>query len=68
MAGKRGTPEQIVARLRQGEVLTAQGTPVAKAVRAIGGSEPSYYRRRAGRQPGANGRLTSIGASTPFRE
>jgi transposase-like protein len=47
MAGKRGTPEQIVARLRQVEVLTAQGKPVAEAVRAIGVSEPSYYRWRA---------------------
>ncbi len=41
MAGKRGTPEQIVAKLRQVEVLTAQGKPVAEAVRAIGVSEPS---------------------------
>ena len=40
MAGKRSTPEQIVARLRQVEVLTAQGKPVAEAVRAIGVSEP----------------------------
>src|SRR4028118_114808 len=47
MAGKRGTPEQIVARLRQVEGLTAQGKPVAEAVRAIGVSEPSYYRWRA---------------------
>jgi transposase-like protein len=47
MAGKRSTPEQIVAKLRQVEVLTAQGEPVAEAVRAIGISEPSYYRWRA---------------------
>ena len=47
MAGKRSTPEQIVAKLRQVEVLTAQGKPVAEAVRAIGISEPSYYRWRA---------------------
>ncbi len=47
MAGKRSTPEQIVAKLRQVEVLTAQGKPVAEAVRAIGVSEPSYYRWRA---------------------
>ena len=43
MAGKRSTPEQIVAKLRQVEVLTAEGKPVAEAVRAIGVSEPSYY-------------------------
>jgi putative transposase len=47
MAGKRSTPEQIVAKLRQVEVLTAQGKPVAEAVRAIGISEPSHYRWRA---------------------
>jgi putative transposase len=47
MAGKRSTPEQIVAKLRQVEVLTAQGKPVVEAVRAIGISEPSYYRWRA---------------------
>ena len=47
MAGKRSTPEQIVAKLRQVEVLTAQGKPVAEAVRAIGATEPSYYRWRA---------------------
>ena len=47
MAGKRSTPEQIVAELRQVEVLTAQGKPVAEAARAIGVSEPSYYRWRA---------------------
>ena len=47
MAGKRNAPEQIVAKLRQAEVLMAQGKPVAEAVRAIGISEPSYYRWRA---------------------
>ena len=36
MAGKRSTPEQIIAKLRQVEVLTAQGKAVAEAVRAIG--------------------------------
>jgi putative transposase len=47
MAEKRSTPEQIVAKLRQVEVLTAQGKPVAEAVRAIGVTEPTYYRWRA---------------------
>jgi hypothetical protein len=28
MAGKRSTPEQIIAKLRQVEVLTAQGKAV----------------------------------------
>ena len=47
MAEKRSTPEQIAAKLRQVEVLTAQGKPVAEAVRAIGVTEPTYYRWRA---------------------
>ena len=41
MAAKRNTPEQIIAKLRQVEVLTAQGKPVAEAVRAIGVTEPT---------------------------
>jgi putative transposase len=47
MAGKRSTPEQIMAKLRQVEVLTAQGKPVAEAVRTIGVTEPTYYRWRS---------------------
>ena len=47
MAGKRSTPEQTVAKLRQVEVLTAQGKTVAEAVRAIGVTEPTYYRWRS---------------------
>ena len=39
MASKRHTPEQIVAKLRQVDVLTSQGTPVADAVRQIGVTE-----------------------------
>ena len=46
MAGKRSTPEQVIAKLRQVEVLVAQGKPVADAVRTIGVSEPTYYRWR----------------------
>ena len=40
------TPEEIVAKLRQVEVLTGQGKSVAEAVRAIGVTEPTYYRWR----------------------
>ena len=47
MAWQRSTPERIVAKLRQVEVLTAQGKPVAEAVRAIGVTEPTYYRWRS---------------------
>ena len=44
---KTHTPEEVVARLRQVEVLAGQGKSVAEAVRAIGVSEPTYYRWRA---------------------
>jgi len=40
-------PEEIVAKLRQAEVLVGQGKTVADAVRAIGVTEPTYYRWRA---------------------
>jgi transposase len=46
MARKRHKPEEIVAKLRQVDVLTAQGTSVAEAVRTIGVSEVTYYRWR----------------------
>ena len=46
MAGKRLTSEEIVARLRQVEVLSSQGKTVAEAVRAIGVTEATYYRWR----------------------
>ncbi len=44
---KTHTPEEIVAKLRQVEVLAAQGKPVAEAVRTIGVTEATYYRWRA---------------------
>ena len=48
MGRKRAhTPEEIVAKLRQAEVLIGQGKTVADAVRAIGVTEPTYYRWRA---------------------
>jgi putative transposase len=46
MRKKRHKPEDIVAKLRQVEVLTSQGKPVADAVRAIGVTEVTYYRWR----------------------
>jgi hypothetical protein len=42
MTGKRSTPEQIIAKLRRVEVLTAQGKPVVEAVRAIWVTEPTW--------------------------
>jgi putative transposase len=46
MGRKRHKPEEIIAKLRQVDVLTAQGTPVAEAVRSIGVTEVTYYRWR----------------------
>ncbi len=46
MARKRHKPEEIVAKLRQADVLISQGKPVADAVRAIGVTEVTYYRWR----------------------
>ncbi len=46
MARKRRTAEEIVAKLRQVDVLMARGKPVANAVRAIGVTEVTYYRWR----------------------
>ena len=46
MARKRYTAEEIVSKLRQVDVLIAQGRKVADAVRSIGVSEVTYYRWR----------------------
>jgi len=42
MARKRHTAEEIVGKLRQVDVLTGQGRPVAEAVRAIGVTEVTW--------------------------
>ena len=44
---KAHTPEAIVGKLRQIEVLTGQGKAVVEAVRTIGVTEATYYRWRA---------------------
>jgi transposase-like protein len=46
MPRKRPTPEAIVAKLRQVDVLVSQGKSVADAVRSIGTTEVTYYRWR----------------------
>ena len=43
---KRHKPEEIIAKLRQVDVMTSQGTTVADAVRSIGVTEVTYYRWR----------------------
>jgi transposase len=47
MARKRHKPEEIVAKLRQVDVLTGQGMSVAEAVKTIAVTETTYFRWRA---------------------
>jgi len=47
MSRKRHKPEEIVAKLRQVDVLVAQGTPVADAIRSIGVTEVDHHRELA---------------------
>ena len=47
MARRRHTAEAIVLKLRQVNVLIAQGRQVADAVRSIGVTGATYYRWRS---------------------
>ena len=47
MARKRYKPEEIVAKLRQIDVLVSQGQSVVDAVRSIGVTDVTYYRWRS---------------------
>src|SRR3954470_20361212 len=47
MRQKRHTPEEIVSKLRQVDVLVSQGTPVADAIRSIGVTEVDHHRELA---------------------
>lgn len=46
--GKRHKPEEVIAELRQVDVMPSQGTTVADAVRSIGVTEVTYHRWRQG--------------------
>ncbi|MHA6346567.1 transposase, partial [Roseivivax sp. CAU 1761] len=46
MGQRRHKPEEIVAKLRQVDVLVSQGRSVAEAVRSIGVTQFTYYRWR----------------------
>jgi putative transposase len=46
MARKRYTAEQIILKLREAEVLLAQGQTVWQISRSLGISEQTYYRWR----------------------
>ena len=46
MGTKKHKPEEVVAKLRQVDVLVSQGQSVADAIRGIGVTEVTYYRWR----------------------
>jgi transposase-like protein len=46
MGRKRHTPEEIVAKLRQVDVLVSQGQTVDAAARSIGVTQTTYHRWR----------------------
>jgi putative transposase len=46
MPRKRYTPEQIITKLREAEVLLSQGQSVAQACKSLGVSQQTYYRWR----------------------
>jgi transposase len=48
MPQKRYRPEEVIAKLRETDVLLGQGKKVSEVVRTIGVSEVSYYRLAQG--------------------
>ena len=46
MAKKRFRPEEIIAKLREADVLLAQGSKVPEVVKSLGVTEQTYYRWR----------------------
>lgn len=46
MGRKTYTPEQIINKLREAEILLSKGLTVAEAVRQLGVTEQTYYRWR----------------------
>jgi len=46
MARRSYTPERIINKLREAEVLLSQGSTVGEATRKIGITEQTYYRWR----------------------
>jgi putative transposase len=45
MVKKAYTPEQIISKLREAEILLCQGAAIAETSKKIGVTEQTYYRR-----------------------
>ncbi len=46
MGKRRFTPEQIIAKLREAELLLGKGVTVGEVIRQLGIAELTYYRWR----------------------
>ena len=46
MARRSYTPERVINKLREVEILLSQGTTIGEAARKIGVTEQTYYRWR----------------------
>jgi transposase-like protein len=46
MAKKRYTPDTIIRKLREAEILQGQGKTIAQAVKHLGVTEQTFYRWR----------------------
>ena len=46
MTRKRYTPEQIIRKLREAEVMISQGKTISQAARQIGVVDQTYYKWR----------------------
>ncbi len=70
MGTKKHKPEEVMAKLRQVDVLVSQGQSLADAIRAIGMTEVTYYHRgpharQADPAEGRPGKLLSPRAGAP---
>lgn len=46
MSGTRYSPEEIISKLREAEVLLAEGVKVGEVIRRLGVNKITYYRWR----------------------
>ena len=46
MKRSRHTPEQVIRKLREAEVMLGEGKTIAEAAKELGVSEPTFHRWR----------------------